>query len=155
MIEHQRMRTPHVHFANENSLIRDRFGSRALAHLLRCERRLKRKKVIANACSTIIREFSFANDIPPNGCEESSSPGIRSYHNETLHIACQTDKNPVEFESGPESGEPKSPRLCLKIYRTRRQKGFLPLKLLSIGMLKGVSGNSYDFGSLKKEKEGG
>ena len=26
------------------------------------------------------------------------------------------------------------------------------LKLLSIGMLKGVSGNSYDFGSLKKKR---
>jgi hypothetical protein len=55
-MEHQGRGTPHVHlavcreFAKENSLIRDRFGSRALAHLLRCERRLKRMKVIVNAC---------------------------------------------------------------------------------------------------------
>jgi hypothetical protein len=39
-------------FVKENSLIRDPdgFGSRALAHLLRRERRLKRMKVIVNAC---------------------------------------------------------------------------------------------------------
>jgi len=53
LMEHQGRGTLHVRlavcreFVKENSLIRDRFGSRALAHLLRCERRLKRMEVIA------------------------------------------------------------------------------------------------------------